>query len=45
MMPPACDADSAIAIVACSGERRRNAAQAAPAPIAPKMPVGCQPFA
>jgi len=29
MMPAACDAASAIAIVACSGERRRSAAHAA----------------
>ena len=34
----------AIAIVAWSGVSRRIAAQAAPAPIAPKIPVGCQPL-
>jgi hypothetical protein len=44
MMPPACDADSAIAVVARSGSSRRRLAQAAPAPMAPKIPVGCQPL-
>jgi hypothetical protein len=44
MIPLLCEAASANARVAPSASRRRSDAQAAAAPIGPKMPVGCQPL-
>jgi hypothetical protein len=44
MTPLLCDAASASALLACSASRWRSDAQAAAAPIGPKMPVGCQPL-
>ena len=44
MTPLLCDAASADALLTCSASRRRSDAQAAAAPIGPKMPVGCLPL-
>ena len=44
IVPLLCEAASASARVAPSASRPRNEAQAAAAPIGPKMPVGCQPL-
>ena len=45
MVPADCDAPREIAIAVRVSSSLRREAQAAAAPIEPKIPVGCQPLA